>query len=561
MNRNSKDFFQSIGEFPHNIGIYLTYTLDTEVIDKLTEFAAGTKLILHDYTQGKIIDDNDNSTIVCLPTKTLNSNDKNCFHSKLALLKAENSAKLILGSANLSIDSFVTEKEIAFEMELKFENSSDIFIYNKVLVFIENLKHQLLVSNGILEQTIDKMRFKELPEIESEIQFVYNSKEKSIFNEFKSYLAKHRSNQNVKSLKIATPFVSDDYKNINEIKRITNNISVYLRKGAKINSFKQNKFNIFQPVHKKRDGFHAKLILVEYDSDAVLYIGSANFTEQGFFKTLNESANQECGIILKINEEEMNEWFNVNLWKQLSESELENYVEEKDNYLELFETQNNHYAWAEKENARIVTYIFNPNKLPVSKTKESNKINLIQVNPAFLYKTTEFEAQNQKVTFYIGEEKCTIPVFELNEYISGLNEKGESIFNSFKGLYSINPSELDNAIEKEKISVSENTSIKISEPPKLEQYFYNVKYLILSLKNKKYFSDFNEKEIQLEINKDSDGRTLYLALQLLKIFNNKANTENISLICQERIEKLSEKLNIDNKLLNTFIAGWLTSKI
>lgn len=64
MKKISKDFFQSIAEYQHNIGIYLTYTLDNEVIDKLSEVATGTKLILHNYKQGKTIDDNANSTIV-----------------------------------------------------------------------------------------------------------------------------------------------------------------------------------------------------------------------------------------------------------------------------------------------------------------------------------------------------------------------------------------------------------------------------------------------------------------------------------------------------------------
>ena len=89
-------------------------------------------------------------------------------------------------------------------------------------------------------------------------------------------------------------------------------------------------------------------MLTEFNSDAVLFIGSANFTEQGFFKTLNESANQECGIILKVPLKEMQEWFAEKFWKQLSEFEVADYTEAEDNSLEFFDSQNNHYAWAEK---------------------------------------------------------------------------------------------------------------------------------------------------------------------------------------------------------------------
>jgi phosphatidylserine/phosphatidylglycerophosphate/cardiolipin synthase-like enzyme len=565
MNKSSKDFFQSIGEFSHNIGIYLTYTLDNEVIDKLTEFATGTKLILHEIKQGKTIDDNGNSTIVCLPIKTLKPNEKNCFHSKLALLKSENGAKLIVGSANLSRESFATEKEIAIEMELDFENRKDVFIYNKILNFFDQLNNQLIAGNDIWEQTLDKLRFEELPEKESDIQFVFNNADKSILDEIKRYLAENRKGQKVKGIKIATPFVSNNYLKIEEINAISNNISVYLRNGAKIEPFKAHHFSIFQPsyTHKKRKGFHAKLILVEFNSDAVLFIGSANFTEQGFFKTLNEGACQECGIILKVSSDQMNEWFSDNLWKQLSEIDIEKYEEAHDNSLEFFETQNCPYAWAEKENSKIITYIFNPNPdtSHVTKIKGGKKMNLSNVDGEFLFKTTDLEAQNQKVNFYIGDEKFTIPVFELSEYISGLSEKGESIFDAFKGIYSVNPLELDAAIKENKLSVKETINIQITEPPKLEQYFYNVKYLIQSLKHKKRFSVGMEKEVIAEINKSNDGRTLYLTLQLFKLFRTKDYTENLKSICSKRISELSDKLNIDKKKLNTFIKGWLTLKI
>ena len=558
MKKSSKDFFQSIGEFPHNIGIYLTYTLDNEVIDKLTEFATGTKLILHDIKQGKTINDNDNSTIVCLPIRTLKPNEKNCFHSKLALLKSENGAKFIVGSANLSVDSFVTEKEIALEMELSFESNSDVFIYNKILNFFEQLKKQLLVHNDVWEQTLDKLRFKELPEKESDIQFVFNSAEKSIFDEYKNYLANYRSEQTAKSIKIATPFVSDEYSKIEEVKSISDNISIYLRTGAKIKPFQNYQCKIFQPLNKKREGFHSKLMLTEFNSDAVLFIGSANFTEQGFFKTLNESASQECGIILKVSLQEMQEWFAGNFWKQLSEIEVADYKEAEDNSLEFFDSQNNHYAWAEKENSKITTYIFNPNNLPVRKTKDGNKIKLQNTDSEDLFTTNELKEQKQTVNFFIGDDKFSVSVFELNEYILGLNEKGESIFDSLRGIYSVNPTELDTAITEGKISIKEATSIKITEPPKLEQYFYNVKYLLQSIKHKKYFTDFNESEIQNEINKTDDGRTLYLTLQLFKTFSTKPNTENIKQECTKRIGELADKLSIDQKTLNTFIKGWLT---
>lgn len=563
MKKNSKDFFQSISEFSHHIGVYLTYTLDKEVIEKISEVSSGTKLILHDFRQGISIDDNANSTIFCIPMKPLKSNEKNCFHSKFALLKSAVGAKFIVGSANLSVDSFTTEKEIAIEIELEFKNETDVYIYNEILNFLSQLidNKQLITGNTALKQTLDKLSHSELPNKKGDITFIYNSKEKSIFDEYKDYLNRHRSAEKVESIKVATPFVSDEYSKIDEVRSITNNISVYLRTGAKIKPFQKYQCKIFQPLNKKRAGFHSKMMLTEFYSYAVLFIGSANFTEQGFFKTLNESANQECGIILKVQIEEMRDWFGQQYWKQLSDNEIANYKEAEDNSLEFYDSQNNHYAWAEKFNTKITTYIFNPNNFPVRKTKCGSIIKLEKTDGEFLFTTNEFEEQNQKVNFFIGDERVSVSVFELAEYIAGLNEKGESIFESFKGLYSVNSIELDTAINEGKLSTSENTSIKITEPPKLEQYFYNVKYLMKNIENKKYFTDFNVSEIKYEINKIDDGRTLYLTLQLFKVFSTIPNTETIKQECTKRINELAEKLNIDKKTLNTFIKGWLTSKI
>ena len=586
MKKNSKDFFQSIAEYPHHIGVYLTYRLDNEVIDKLSEVATGIKLILHDFKQGISIDDNANSTIVCVPMKPLKPNEKNCFHSKLALLKSEIGAKFIVGSANLTVDSFATEKEIAIEMELEFKTDTDVFIYNQILIFFTKLieNKQQITDNTVLKQTLDKLLYNELPSKEGDIKFVFNSKEKSIFDEYKDYLTIHRSRETAKSIKIATPFVSDEYSKIKEIKSISDNISIYLRTGAKIKPFQNHHLKIFQPSNKnkKRERFHSKLMLTEFNSDAVLFIGSANFTEQGFFKTLDESANQECGIILNVSLQEMQEWFSEVYWKQLSEIEVAEYEEEEDNSLESIESQSKHYAWAEKENSKITTYIFNPNNLPVTKIKDGNKIKLKNTESEFLFKTDELEEQKQTVNFFIDNVKVSVSVFELVEYIEGLNEKGESIFYLFNGIYSVNPTELDAAINEGKLSIKENTDIKITEPPKLEQYFYNVKYLLQSIKHKKYFSEYNEKEISDVLNgvlnlddyfgkkkrtenssKDlnNEGRYMYLSLQLLKAFSTKQNTDSIQQVCKKRISELAENLNINQRTLNTFIKAWLTSKI
>lgn len=561
MRSKSKDFFESIGEFPYNIGIYLTYTLDTVVIEKLTEYATGTILILHDYSQGKILEYNRDSRIICLPVNTLLPHQQNCFHSKLVLLKADERAKLIVGSVNLSTDSFSSEKEIAFEKELKFDNSEDVFLYKQVLTFFEKIGEQVPVSKDIFKNTLKKLKYPNLTQSTSDIEFVYNSKDKSIFDCLGSYIKKNRRDQKAKSIKIATPFVSDKYKAIEDFKKISPNISVYLRNGAKIEPFKQNGFKVFQPIKGKRSGFHAKLVLIEYKSDALLFIGSANFTEQGFFQNANQSSNQECGIILKTSKNEMNYWFDEKLWTQM---DIENYkVNSDDNSTEWIQTGNEFYAWAITENNKIITHIYNPEKLQV--IQDGKKINLQTIDENLnLFKTEKLKVKDKEqniIKFEIGGKEIKIAVFELEEFNAANNKRNESIFYSFGGISSVNPKEVDEAIDKEKISIPiTTTKINITEPPKLEQYYYNVKNLCKIIKNKKYFSEYNEREIKEELRKTNDGRSMYLALKLYKIFWHKPNTENISLLCRKRIDELSNELVIDQHRLNKFIKEWLTSK-
>jgi phosphatidylserine/phosphatidylglycerophosphate/cardiolipin synthase-like enzyme len=575
MRRSSKDFFESIGEYRHNIGIFLTYTLDTAVIDKLTEYSSGTILILHDFTQGKNLDDNCNSRIVCLPVKVPDSHEKNCFHSKLALLKSESGAKLILGSANLSTASFSSEKEIAFELELSFDNPHDVYLYKKILDYLETLnRFMLLLKTDILSHTLKRMYIDNILPEKSDIEFIENSRDKSIFEGIKTYLENKKGEKKPNSIKIATPFVSKNYSEIQSLLDISTNVSIYLRKGAKRDPFHQLNFKIYRPKGKKLERFHAKLILFEYRNESILYIGSANFTEQGFFRKADgpkdhrssrnndNAANLECGIILKVPKEEMNAWFSDSIWEKLSKEALTKYNDDGDNSTAWMEDNVKFYAWAERNKDEITTYFYNPDKKPIRKVNDGKKIKLYPIEKGYFFKTNDLADQDNTISFSWGDEKVTISIFDLQNYNDTVNEKGESIFDSFKGIDSINPKELDEAISQTKISVSETTSIKITEPPKLEQYYYNVKNLIQQLKHKKYLSRYNEEEIQREICQSNDGRTMYLILQMLKLFHDKSdcNYSNLCNLLRTRIEELSHELNIDKSKMDTFIKEWLISK-
>lgn len=554
------DFFESITKFENpTLSVFLTYTLSEDVINKLTEACTAPKLILHDYKQGVTLSDNDSSTLVCLPIKTLNPNDTNCFHSKLALLKNNEGAKFIVGSANLSRDSFITEKEIAFELTLSFDKANDVYVYNQIVAYLEQLQPQLIGDKTIFKTTLEQLKFNNLKATESTTQFVHNTANASIYDALNNYLAKYKKGKKASAIKIATPFVSKEYGDkLAKITAITDsrNVSMYLRNGVQIDEFKNAGFKIWQPTNpkSKRNGFHAKLVLIEYDNaERVLYIGSANFTKQGFFNTLNDGANQECGVIVSVPKDTLNEWFNTSYWNDPLESKKD-YEVTQENTEQLNTTT--HYAWAEKTEQDITTtYVYNPKQLPIKKTKDGVEIK--SKTDGEIFSTTELkEDSSGKVNFYIGDNKVEVCVSVPTDYTTALNEKSESIFELFKGINSVNTKELDGAINTRGINTS-TTAVKITNYPKLEQYFKNVKLLTENIARKKYFSEYEEKRIETEINSNNDGCTLYLTLQLLKNLKQKTNATNSVKACEKRIDELAKHLGISKQQLTTFTKKWL----
>ncbi|MEQ1733976.1 MAG: phospholipase D-like domain-containing protein [Bacteroidia bacterium] len=555
------DFFESITKFENpTLSVFLTYTLSEDVINKLTEVCGAPKLILHDYKQGVTLSDNDGSTLVCLPIKTLKPNDTNCFHSKLALLKNNEGAKFIVGSANLSRDSFITEKEIAFELTLSFDNANDVYVYNQIVAYLEQLQPQLIGDKTIFKTTLEQLIYNNLKVTESTSQFVHNTTDASIYDALNNYLAKHKKGEKASAIKIATPFVSKEYgEQLAKIMEITgsSNVSMYLRNGVQIDEFKNAGFKIWQPINpkSKRNGFHAKLVLIEYGTnESVLYIGSANFTKQGFFNTLNEGANQECGVIVSVPKDELNTWFNTNYWNELSPPELKDYEVTQEDTEQLNTTT--YYAWAEKTEQEITTtYVYNPEPLLITKTKNGEEIK--GKTDGEIFSTTELkEDSSGKVNFYIDDKKVEVCVSVPTDYTKALNEKSESIFEGFKGINSVNTKELDGAINTRGINMG-TTAVKITNYPKLEQYFKNVKLLTENIARKKYFSEYEEKRIETEINSNNDGCTLYLTLQLLKILKQKTNTTNSVKACEKRIDELAKHLGIGKQQLTTFTKRWL----
>jgi len=300
MLNKSEDFFSKIREFDHTLGVYLTYLLDNEVIQKIRENSSGRTVILHDYRHGINLEDNLKSRILCIPSMPKLSNDTNCFHAKAALLKGRDRARLVIGSMNLVKEAFSAPKEIACSLDLGYESG----LYRTVLEFLCQVRCRSSQWTAVLKEL--DIRPPKLPKKEdSTIRFIWNSHGCSIAEEVASRHAAFYNGQKP-ILRVVSPFLPKDYDSSfdNFYDQVqVEEFHLYLRAKTPLppRIKVRSGTRIYSPRKSSSGYFHGKAVMLDYGDRALLYIGSANFTNHGFFWNLGQGANQECGLILTLN--------------------------------------------------------------------------------------------------------------------------------------------------------------------------------------------------------------------------------------------------------------------
>ncbi|MBD0332672.1 MAG: phosphatidylserine/phosphatidylglycerophosphate/cardiolipin synthase family protein [Chitinophagaceae bacterium] len=550
--KSRKDFFQMINSFPHSLAIYLTFTLDKAVINKIAEYSNGSNIIiLHDYRQGVSLKNNWNNRVVCIPVNTFNQHQQNCFHPKLALLKGDEKAKLLLGSANLSRDAFSKEKEICFEADLDF----NFELYNSVIDYIASLIPQTHTSTEVLLNAINKFRFSTEPlQKTTGLKFVYGSENMSIFD----HIAKHLQADEQPVLRVASPFLSADFKSeFDNFLAVINpkEIHFYLRKNYPLpETFKSLPgLQLHEPkTRSTRNGFHAKIVSIEYARKEIVFLGSPNFSRQGFFLSLAQGANQECGIIISSTTKNViSDLFNEGWEKPVTAAEWEEDKEALTQSAVLFPEQP--YVWAELSGEKAITiFCYLPDKVLVEQVyADDHKLPLKQENPAVLIYSCKHPFKTESIRVTIGTNFSEqITVFNEFAFEERAKEIGDSLFYEPNRIDSIKPPILKEAIERDGIKVKTLGAVVI-EPPYLEQYFYNVKNRIAILSKRKFFSDYHVQELKDVLKNISHGEGIYFTLQLYKLFEVKKQNQLMS-ICKERIKELLEETGLKNNSVSSF---------
>lgn len=562
---NSRDYFSSVSDFPHSLSIFLTYTLEKEVIDKIRENSSGRTIIIHDLTKGINLSDNYDSRVICIPA-IIPVSYANCFHSKMAILKGTEKIRVLVGSMNLTRSSFSSRNEICIQNDIapNSEQMKEIFRILGSIKIPEAFNIDFLSELQSTEKTSSN-------HLSNGFNFIHNATN-SIFEELIRFLP---PKQNKKpTLKIATPFLSQRLSNsYNDfVKTINpNRIELYTRGSNKLPSEILNSLRsifLYRPIkHKQRYNFHAKIILIDYDNKALLYIGSANFTEQGFFKSLIDGGNQESGIILNIEDKKeiksIKDWFDkgwekpqrVEEWKPIDEPTLDD-----------SEYVDNFFAFAFRENKKVKLHLFVPDQdisrigLIVNSTKQF----AIKDNEGlYLCELDNLSAGTEILIIKCGKyPEISVVIFSLEKYQQWIQYDGDGLFSYQSSLIeSIYDIELSRGIEREGIKVG-GKETTIIEPPKLEQFYQNVKREVKFIRYKKYFSKFHLQELEQKLSSQTGGMGIYFIMQLLKSIKIAEKEKAIDLkqfkdVCTKRLNHIVKDLGQNKNKFNVFLQRWL----
>lgn len=556
----AKDYFTHIREFDHKLGIYLTFTLDKEVINKIRENSSGRTIILHDYRQGISLDEVWKNRVLCIPFYSQSLTDNTCFHSKLTILKGKEQARILIGSMNLSKSSFSGLKEVCYSIDLDYSSP----LYIAVIEYLRNIPVELSKHHWI--SILDELSIINRNKV-SDIKlpqpsFISNiDDDTSIAQSFLKHV-KTLGFKDKPILRIATPFLSKHYGS--HLREFLGALQpqatyLYLRDRTRVTNeligSHESSIKIVRPKAAKK-AFHAKLIMLEYAKQALVYVGSANFTKQGFFLSHKNLGNLENGLIIRLSDKrDLMEWFTKGWEKPVdivtwNNSAIDNIKEE---------IQPNSYAWGEmKSDNHVEVYLFLSNPELVYKAKIEGKKSRFERIDSHLFKS-EVISTKDIITINLQpyEDDIKFHVFNATIFENAKRDDGESLFSIDNKILeeTVREDVLKEELAKKGIKIG-SRGVTIVEPPLLEQYYYNAKHLIRLIQKKNYFDESHLRELEVELAKQQGATGAYLTMHLFKIFEQKG-LKAFSIVCESKLDELFESLSYRTARYKSFVTRWI----
>ena len=382
-------------------------------------------------------------------------------------------------------------------------------------------------------------------------------------------------NNELPILKIVSPFLSKKHSKelINLVNKINPKIiKIYTRDSNYIPQ-EFNEINIpveiYKPVKKSsKNNFHSKMFLLETKNKLQLFMGSANFTEQGFFLSARNGGNQECGIIISTDDTEeiknINDWFS-NGWEKPIDINSWNSSNHEFLYNEFNEEI---YAYAIRNKNDVELFVMDPDfSIIEQEIIINNKKVKCSRNEDHLFRSTLKEIKNnvEMLKVKIKEEEFIVKIFDPLKFKEWISINDDSLFSfQLTGVESLNSEILSRAIENDGIKVGTAGNI-IIEPPKLEQFYKNVRYHTEAIKRRKFFTKYHLSELINELEPQNGGMGIYLIMQLIKSFKYVESKNNIELepfiqVCKSKLNILLDELNIKQKSYYSFLNVWLNNE-
>ncbi len=242
------------------------------------------------------------------------------FHPKIMLLTGVKHGLLIIGSGNITSSGLNTNDEIWGAFQLDNINNDNAPLFSSVWEYLQQFTKQTYgfipqkmqwiskYSPWLLELPSGKKSF-DLESLKQSIQFVYNTKESSIFNQIKETIPK----QNLSAITVISPYYDVKGEFINELHShytpqkfncvldvdyglLPTGISDTLNKVVSFYDWKICK----KDFDTKFNRLHAKIFHFQYeDGNEIMVLGSANATKAAMGINGIAAVNHEAGVIIK----------------------------------------------------------------------------------------------------------------------------------------------------------------------------------------------------------------------------------------------------------------------
>jgi len=226
---------------------------------------------------------------------------KKVFHPKIFIACSDDSLFLMVGSANLTPQGYLSNAEIVTPIKINYdEKSPNNLLLKDIKEFLRKIKR--FIRSAPHKQEIDKMISKikniKLDKVERKCWFLHNIDE-PILSQVMKILCKEKVTEVIilstffsSEIDFYDRFASDFTKNmIFIIQKRNNNLPVSkLRNWRNIRNVRFRRVNFSQ----KERVLHAKLLIFKTENHSYCLSGSANFTVSGLYATAMDGNLEIC---------------------------------------------------------------------------------------------------------------------------------------------------------------------------------------------------------------------------------------------------------------------------